>query len=45
MPDMNDFYAFKSTSGSGNSSGGGCSSTVIIWIVIIYTIISIIGKF
>ena len=42
MPDLGDFYAFKSTSGgsSGGSGGGGCFSWIIGAILVLY----IIGK-
>ena len=44
MPDMNDFHAFKSTS-SGESSGGGCSGSVLLWIMIVFGVMWLIGKF
>lgn len=45
MPDMNDFHAFKSTSGgSGGGSGGlGCSSGFWVAIVII-GFLTLLGK-
>lgn len=45
MPDMNDFHAFKSTSGgSGGGSGGlGCSSGFWVAIVII-GLLTLLGK-
>ncbi len=43
MPDMNDFHAFKSTSGN-DSGGGGCSGNIFVWILVIYAILTIIGK-
>ena len=43
MPDLNDFHAFKSTS-SGDSGGGGCSGNILIWILVIYAILTFIGK-
>lgn len=43
MPDMSDFYAFKSTS-SNDSGGGGCSGNIFIWIIVIYTVLTFIGK-
>ena len=39
MPNLDDFYAFKSTSG-----GAGCSSGILIWLIIIAIIISIVTK-
>lgn len=49
MPDMNDFHAFKSTSGgsngSGNGTGIGCFTPTTIAIEIILFIIYLIGKF
>ena len=45
MPDMNDLHVFKSTSGGSDSGrGGGCSGNIFIWIVVIYVIITFIGK-
>lgn len=43
MPDMSDFHAFKSTSFGG--SRGGCSSSVLLWIMIIVGVLWLIGKF
>ena len=43
MPDMNDFHAFKSTSGGGGS-GGGCGSGCVTWILVGLAILWIIGK-
>ena len=53
MPDLNDFYAFKSTTSSsessgsrgGNSSGGGnggCAGT-LLWVAAILSLLWIIG--
>lgn len=42
MPDLDDFYAFKST--TGGSGGGGCSGSIFIWILVIIGIIELIGK-
>ena len=44
MPDMNDFYAFNSTSG-GDGGGDGCLpwKTIII-IVVVYIILTLLGK-
>jgi len=43
MMDHDDYYAFKSTSGgSGGSSGGGCLSFTLGWIVFV-VVISVIG--
>lgn len=44
MPDMNDFHAFKSTSGNNTGGGGGCSGNILIWIIIICAILTFIGK-
>ena len=44
MPNMNDFYAFKSTSGGGDNGGGGCFGNVLVWLIIIFAIITFIGK-
>jgi len=43
MPDLNDFHAFKSTSGGGGS-GGGCGSGCVTWILVGLAILWIIGK-
>ncbi len=42
---MNDYHAFKSTSGNsgGGSSRGGCNK-VLIWALVIYVIIKIFGR-
>ena len=44
MPYMNDFHAFKSTSG-GSGGGGGCLpwKTIII-IAIIYGVLTLVGQ-
>lgn len=42
MPDLNDFHAFKST--SGGSSGGGGGSGCFTWILVGLAILWIIGK-
>lgn len=47
MPDLDDFYAFKSTSSSGgsssdDSSGGG--SGCLTWILVCLAILWVIGK-
>ena len=47
MPDLNDFYAFKSTSGGSNDSSGcglGCLSPTAIIIAIILFVIYLIVK-
>ena len=44
MPNMNDYYAFKSTSRGNDNGGGGCSSNGFIWLIIILAIITFIGK-
>jgi hypothetical protein len=47
MPDLNDFYAFKSSSGGSNDGGGcgiGCLSPTVIIIAIILFVIYLIGK-
>ena len=33
MPDMNDYHAFKSTSGGGGGKGFGCGWIVIVFVV------------
>ena len=43
MPDMNDFYAFKST-GGGSGDSPGCLSPTAIIIAIIVFIIYLFGK-
>ena len=37
MPDMNDFHAFKSTSGGdrGGSSGDGCLKPIVFFTIVI----------
>ncbi len=45
MPNLNDYHAFKSTSGSGRDGrGSGCSNHPWIWIGIIVLIIYLIGR-
>lgn len=43
MPDLNDFHAFKSTSG-GNSGGGAGGPGCLTWILIAAVILWVIGK-
>lgn len=45
MPDLDDFHAYKSTSGgsSGGASGFGCSGG-FIWVFAILSFLYIIGK-
>jgi len=43
MPDLNDFHAFKSTSGGGGTGGGG-GSGCFTWILVGLAILWIIGK-
>ena len=45
MPDMNDFHAFKSTSSGGSSGAGGCSGSILLWIMIIVGVLWLLGKF
>lgn len=43
MPDMDDFHAFKSTSGgSGGSSGGGDKGFGCGWVVIVIVVLMLI---
>ena len=43
MPDMNDYHAYKSTSGgSGGSSGGGGKGFGCGWIVIVVVVLMLI---
>lgn len=45
MPGMDDFHAFKSTSGGSSSSGGsGCSGSFFTWILVIVAVLWVIGK-
>ena len=45
MPNLDDFYAFKSTSsGGGNSGGVGCFGSGRTWFLSIAAILWIIGK-
>ena len=45
MPGMDDFHAFKSTSGgSGGSGGSGCSGGLFTWILVIVAVLWSIGK-
>lgn len=45
MPGMDDFHAFKSTSGgSGGSGGSGCSGGLFTWILVIVAVLWAIGK-
>ena len=42
---MNDYHAFTSTSGGTDSGGGGgCSGKIIVWILVIYGILTLLGK-
>lgn len=46
MPNLNDFHAFKSTSGGGENGGFGCGLLVIGFIVlVIVEIIKAIGNY
>ena len=45
MPDMDDFYAFQNTKGSG--SGPGCSGKVLFWsvvFVVVVVVVCLIGR-
>lgn len=42
MPDLNDFYTYKNTRGGG--SGPGCGGSLLVWIFVIYIIISIAAE-
>lgn len=44
MPDLNDFHAFKSTSGGGSSGGGVGGPGCFTWILIGLGILWLIGK-
>ena len=46
MPDLNDFHAFKSTSGgsSGGSGGGGSGLSKWIVILIIIALLTLLGE-
>ncbi len=45
MPDLNDYHAFKSTSGgSGGNSGAGCSSGCLPWILGVLAFLYLFGK-
>lgn len=45
MPGMDDFHAFKSTSGgSGGSGNSGCSGRLFTWILGIVVMLWVIGK-
>lgn len=45
MPDMNDFHAFKSTSGGSGGGGSlGCPSGCLPWILGTLAILYLIGK-
>lgn len=43
MPDLNDFHAFKSTSGGSRDGGGGLSGGCLPWLMGILAILVIIG--
>ncbi len=43
MPNLNDFNAYKSTSG-GSGGGGGCSWRVVIGIAVVVWILTLMGK-
>lgn len=42
MPDLNDFYAYKSTTSGSSGSGGGCSGC-LVWILGIIVFLWAIG--
>lgn len=42
MPDMDDFHAFKSTSGGSNGSGGGGTGFGCGWVVIVIVVLMLI---
>ena len=45
MPDLNDFHAFKSTSGgAGSGSGGGSGLSKWIAVLIITALLTLLGK-
>lgn len=45
MPDLNDFHAFKSTSGdSGSGSGGGFGLSKWIVVLIIVALLTLLGE-
>ena len=43
MPDLDDFYAFKTTSGNDKDSLG-CGGNLFIWLLVIVGIIWLIGQ-
>lgn len=44
MPNLDDFYAFKSTSSGRGNGGGGCLGPWVTWVLAIVAILWIIGK-
>lgn len=45
MPDLDDFYAFKSTSeGNHGGSTGGCLGSVFKWVLIVLVFLWVISK-
>lgn len=46
MPDMEDFFAFTHTTGdSGGSSGGPGGMGCLVWAMVVYALLTLIGKF
>lgn len=43
MPDLNDYHAFKSTSGGSGGGGSGCGGSPLTWIVEICLILQILS--
>ena len=45
MPDLNDFHAFKNTSGgsSGNGKGGGFGCGWVVIVIVVFMLISFIA--
>lgn len=45
MPDLNDFYAFKMTSGGDSYGGGNVNGYTVFWIILIIVgVLWLIGK-
>ena len=44
MPDMNDFYAFKSTSNKGSNTKSDCGKNLFVWLAVAALFVWIVGR-